>query len=371
MTPMLGSKLRRDVRCNHMPMRQRPILLILLAALALGLLAGCGGGDDKGSEADSSTDASQLLRETFTGKKEIKSGKLDIGADLASGGQTFAMKLTGPFQSTGTGKVPQLDLDASLEGGGQNLKLGITTTQDEAFVSYGNTEYAIPGQIFQQLKAQYEQQAKQTENQQSLASLGLDPTKWISNPKNAGEAKVGDTDTIKITGDVDVAKLLDDVNTALGKLRALGGSQAHGLPDQLSAQDKQQAQDAIKQLSAEIYAGADDKIMRRLLVTMKLEVPSGSGGNPQSADVKFDMQFLDLNEDQEIKAPDNAKPFSELVEKLQQLGLGGSLGALGGSASGGSSGGASEQNLEKYSQCIQEANGDNAKIRDCADLLTP
>jgi hypothetical protein len=351
-------------------MRQRPVLLILLAALSLGLLAGCGGGDDDGNKADSSTDATQLLKDTFTGKKDIKSGKLDVGATLASGGQSFAIKLTGPFQSTGTGKVPQLDLDASVEGSGQNLKVGVVTTEDQAFVSYGNTAYAIPAQVFDQLKAQYEQQAKQSEDQQSLASLGLDPTKWITDPKNAGEAKVGDTDTIKITGGVDVGKLLDDVNTALGKLRALGGSQASGLPDQLSEQDKQQARDAIKQLNAEIYTGADDKIMRRLVVSMKLEVPSG--GSAQSADIKLDMQFLDLNEDQEIEAPDNPKPFSELVDKLQQLGLGGSLGGLGGgSSSGGGSGGASEQNLEKYSQCIQEANGDNAKIRDCADLLTP
>jgi hypothetical protein len=353
-------------------MRPRPLLSLLVAVLSIGLLAGCGGGDGDGTKADSGTDVNQLLKDTFSGKKEIKSGKLDVRVSGDSGGQSFALKLGGPFETTGTGRLPKLDIDASLEGGGQNLQVGVTSTGDQGFVSYGGTDYAVAGPVFQQFKAGYEQQAKKAGSQsdQSLATLGIDPSKWLTNARNAGEAKVGDTDTIKITGDVDVPKLLDDVNAALGKLRSLGGSSAAGLPDQLSEQDKRQATDAIKQLGVEIYTGSEDKIMRRLVVAMKLEVPAASG-SPQAADIKLDMQFLDLNESQDIKAPENAKPFSELASKLDSLGLGGlgGLGAAGGSGSGG--GGASQKNLEKYSQCIQDAAGDNDKIRKCADLLTP
>jgi hypothetical protein len=353
-------------------MRLRPLTIILALLFALGLLAGCGGDDDKGSEASSSTDATQLLKDTFSGNKDIKSGKLDVSAEAGSGGQTIKAKLSGPFQSNGTGKVPDVDIDATLDAGGQSFDVGVTTTGGKAFVGYQGTDYEIPAAIMQGLEAQYEQSAKQNGNQQSLASLGIDPSKWLTNAKNEGEAKVGDTDTIKITGDVDVPKLLDDVNGALSKIRALGGSQAANIPDQLSEKDKQQAIDAIKDLSVEVYTGADDKIMRRLVIALKLQPP----GEDQTADVKFDMQFLDLNEDQEIKAPENAKPFTELSQKLQELGLGGGLGALGGSSgsagSGSSSGsGASDENLEKYSQCIQDANGEPDKIRKCGDLLTP
>jgi len=351
-------------------MRLRPLLTLVVLVLSLGLVAGCGGGDDKGSEADASTDATQLLKDTFSGDKEIKSGKLDIKAEAGSGAQTLSASLTGPFQSKGAGKVPELDLDATLDAGGQNFKAGVTTTADKAFVNYQGTDYEIPAAIYKGLQTQYEQQAKQAGGeQQSLASLGVDPSKWLTNAKNAGEAKVGDTDTIKITGDVDVPKLLDDVNGALAKIRALGGSQAANIPDQLSEKDKQQATEAIKDLNVEVYTGADDKIMRRLVITMKLQPP----GESDSADVKLDMQFLDLNEDQEINTPDNAKPFSELAQKLQSLGLGGGLGSLGSpnSSSGSGSSGATDQNLEKYTQCIQDANGEPGKIRKCGDLLTP
>jgi hypothetical protein len=367
MTPMLGSKLRRELRCNHMLMRLRPLLLLLIAALALGLLAGCGG-DSSGDGADSSTDVNQLLDETFSGDKEIKSGKLDLAVDVNAGQSgTFAIKVGGPFEMEGTGKLPKLDIDASLEGGGQSFQAGVTSTGDKGFVSYGGTDYEVAGPVFQQFKAGYEQSAKEAESQgkgQSLGSLGVDPRKWLTNAKNAGEAKVGDTDTIKITGDVDVPKLLDDVDTALQKIRALGGSQAQSLPEQLSDADKKQAEDAVKDLSVEIYTGTDDKILRRMLVTMKLDTPTSSGST-ESVDLKVDFQLLDLNESQDIKAPENTKPFNDLLGKLNGLGLG-SLGA----ASGGSGSG-SQQNLEKYSKCIQDANGDNAKIAKCADLLTP
>ena len=122
-------------------------------------------------------------------------------------------------------------------------------------------------------------------------------------------------------------KLLDDVNAALEKLRSIGGASAEGLPEQLTAEQKQQAADAIKDLSVEIYTGAEDKILRRMLVTMKIETPEGSAAGAQSADIKFDLQLLDLNEDQEIEAPENPKPFAELASQLDSLGL--NLGGLG------------------------------------------
>jgi hypothetical protein len=340
----------------------------LLAVLAAGLLAGCGGGGD-GNEASSSTDVNQLLKDTFSGKKDIKSGKLDLAVSVAAGSQgTFDAKVSGPFESQGSGKLPKLDIDASLEGGGQNFQAGVTSTGDKGFVSYGGTDYVVSDPVFKQFKAGFEQSAKQASDQnqgQSLATLGIDPSKWLTNAKNEGEAKVGDTDTIKITGDVDVSKALDDVNAALQKIRSLGGAQASSLPDRLSEADKKQAEDAIKSLSVEIYTGKDDKILRRMVVAMKLAAQS------QTADVKLDFQLLDLNEGQDIPEPENAKPFDELVSKLNGLGLGGLGAAGGGSGSGSGSGSGNTQNLEKYSQCIQDANGDNSKIAKCADLLTP
>jgi hypothetical protein len=343
----------------------RLVVLVLAAVLASLALTGCGGGG--GDAADGSTDVDQLLQDTFSGNKEMSSGRIDASVDVKADG-TVAMNLTGPFQSTGEGKLPKLALEASFEGEGESVSGGVTSTGDQGFVSFGGTQYEIAGPIYEQFKAGYEQSAEQgAQKNQSLASLGMDPRRWLTNARNAGEAKVGDTDTVKITGDVDVPKLLDDVNRALERIRSLGVQGSDQLPDRLTDAERKQVTDAVEDLSVEIYTGADDRILRRMVVALRAQGEQAS----QAADVRLDLQLLDVNEDQDIEAPGDAKPFNELVKKVQSLGLGnlGSLGSLGAGAGGGG-GATSQANVEKYSQCIQDAEGDNAKIRKCADLLT-
>jgi hypothetical protein len=341
------------------------LLLILLAFVAVG----CGGGD----AADSSTDVDELLQDTFAGGKAIESGRISLALDVSSEGESepLAVKLSGPFQSSGEARLPQLDIDASLEGGGQSLSGGLTTTADAAFVTISGTAYEVAGPVFQQFKAGYEQSAKEAggEQDQTLASLGIDPRRWLTNARNEGESKVGDTDTIKITGDVDVPKLLDDVDGALERLRRLGVQGSEQLPERLTDEEKQQTADAVERLDVEIYTGADDRILRRMVVGLGLQAPDGQeAAGAQSAGIRFDLQLLEVNEEQDIEAPSGAKPFDELVGQLESLGL--AVPGLGGSGGGPGGGGADQENLERYSQCIQQAAGDSDEVRKCADLLT-
>ena len=344
-------------------MQLRFLVILLLALVAVG----CGG---DGDTADSSTDVDQLLDDTFSGSKSIQSGKLSLALGLeAEGGQgPVSAKISGPFQSEGEGRLPQLDLEGSFEGGGESLSGGITATADAAYVSFGGNTYEVAGPVFEQFKAGYEQSAKEAsgEKDQSLASLGVDPRRWLTNASNEGEAKVGDTDTIKITGDVDVPKLLDDVNGALEKIRALGVQGSEQIPDKLTEAEKQQTAEAIEDLSVEIYTGADDRILRRMVIDLSLKMPEGTSvAAAQSAQIRLDFQLLDVNEEQEIEAPENAKPFSELLKQIEGLGAGLDLGALG----GGGTGGGEQPNVDEYSACVQKNLGDNDAVRKCADLL--
>ena len=364
-------------------MTLRPRLLMLaLAALLAALVAGCGGGDGDGASADEDTSVDQVLKDTFSGKKKVDSGKLDLSLkiDVQGGGSQelqgpITLSLTGPFQTQGKGKLPKFAIDAAFEGAGQNLKAGVTSTGDKAFVNFQGTDYAVTDQVFEQFKAGYEQAQKQSadkDNQQSLATLGIDPRRWLTDAKNAGEAKVGDTDTIKITGGVDVNKLLDDVNTALDKARNLGVEGSDSLPEKLTDQQKQQAADAIKDLSVEIYTGKDDTTLRRMLVNMGVE--ADENGQKTAGTLSLDFQLLDLNEDQSIEAPSDAKPFDQLLGQLGGLGLGGSGSSgsgSGGSGSGSGSGGATAEDLKKYSDCVTAAGSDTAKAQKCAELLSP
>ena len=350
----------------------QPILLALVAALALAVGA-CGGGGD---EASSDTDVNTLLKDTFNGNKDVKSGKLNLALKVDSKGGTsstqgpISVSISGPFQTQGKQKLPKFDIDFAFEGAGQSIKAGLTSTGDKGFVNFQGTEYAVSDQVFQQFKAGFEQAQKNgsssSKNQQSLSTLGLDPRQWLTNPKNEGDAKVGDDDTIKITGGVDVNKLLDDVNTALKKVKGLGAQGTQNLPSELTAAQRKQVVDAVKDPKVEIYTGKEDKILRRMVVNMGIDSQGTSGT------VMFDVSITDLNEDQDIAEPQDAKPFTELLGQLGGLGLaaGGSGSSSGSGSSGGASAGGSAEDLQKYSDCLSKAGSDVDEARKCADLLT-
>ena len=345
--------------------RLRPLVLLALL-LAVGLVAGaCGGGSD--DEASSSTDVNELLTKTFTGSKDVDSGNLDLNLKIeAEGGDTqldgpVSISLAGPFQAQGDGKLPKFKLDAAFEGAGQSIKAGATSTGDKGYLAFQGTDYVVEDQVFEQFKAGFEEAQKQgSQEQQSFASLGMDPRKWLTDPKNEGEAKVGDEDTIKITGGVDVSALLDDINNALEKASALGLQGAGQVPEKLTEEQKRQVTEAVKDPRVEIYTGKDDMILRRMVVNLGVDDSAGDA----SGTVAFDVSISDLNEDQDIAEPADAKPFSELLGQFGALGLGGSSG------SGSSGGGGSSEDLEKFSQCITEAGDDVEKARKCSDLLS-
>jgi hypothetical protein len=358
--------------------RLRPLMLLVTAVLAIAVAACGGGGDDKDS-ASSSTDVNQLLKQTFSEGKTPKSGKLHVALKLdgnfagAAASGPVSVTLDGPFESQGSGRLPKFDMDAALSGAGQNFKAGATSTGEKGFVSFQGQDYVVSDQVFNQFKASYEQAVKQSSGQskqQSLATLGIDPAAWLKNPKNEGEAKVGDSDTIKITGDVDTNRILDDISKAASQARSLGIQGTENLPSELTPEQRKQAAEAIKNLRVEIFTGKDDTILRRLHVAFDLK-----SGN-ENANVDVDFSYTDVNEGQDIKSPSNAKPFDQLLGQLQglagQLGTGSSGGSSGSGSSGSGSSGSnspSADDFKKYSDCVAKAGNDPAKAQKCADLL--
>jgi hypothetical protein len=350
----------------------RLFLLCLLAAVTL-VVAACGG---DGKQASSSTNVDTLLADTFKGGKKINSGNLKlvlrIDAKNTQGlSGPVTLSVAGPFQSEGKQKLPKFKIDFAFEGAGQSIKAGLTSTGTKGFVSFQGSDYAVTDQVFKQFKAGYEQaQQKGNTKNQSLSSLGLDPRQWLTNAKNEGDAKVGNDDAIKITGGVDVNKLLDDVNQALSKARSLGVQGTKTLPTQLTAAQRKQVTDAVKHPKVEIYTGKADTILRRMVVSLGIVAPKSSSSPNGSANFKLDFSISDVNQDQTISEPSSAKPFSELTSKLGGLGLGG-LGAGSGSAgTGTTTAPANNKKLEKYSKCVSDAGSDTTKARKCADLLT-
>jgi hypothetical protein len=358
---MLGSRRSTTVSCKPMPSR-----LLLLLSFAVVLATGCGGGVEA-NPASSSTDVNQLLRDTFRNVDKLTSASVDAKLAIDGQGQSVGARLSGPFQSQGKGKLPKFQLAATLQNGARSFSAGATWTGDKGFVNVEGTNYALSGLVARQVEAGYEQATKKQKQKQGqgnaiLGALGIDFTKWLRNTRNEGDAQVGDTQTIKLSGDADVARVIDDVQRIADRARTLNVPGTNRVPQKITAQQRQEIVDAVKKFSIEIYTGKADRILRRVVVAADLQDPTSKA----LSHLALDVTLSKVGEDQEISEPKGAKPFGELLKLTDQLkGLGG----LGSSGSSGSATTPPPASIKKYAKCIERSQGDATKAQKCADLL--
>ncbi|HEY7295066.1 MAG TPA: hypothetical protein VH916_08485, partial [Dehalococcoidia bacterium] len=310
-SPMLGSPSGAIARCKPMPSRLITLLLVPLVAL----LAACG--SEAGQPASASSDVSQLLRDTFSNLSKLKSADvgLQLRLDSPSAQGPVTAEVSGPFASTGEGKLPRFAFAATLSAAGRSERVGATWTGEKAFITLQNTSYAVSDLVARQFAAGYQQalrsnQSKQAKGGLLLSSLGIDFTKWLKNVRNAGTSQVGDARAVEITGQADIPRVVDDLARISQRAQALGGPGTSGGSARLTPQQKQQLEAAIKSVGVQIYTGAQDRILRRLVVHAVLHEPQAQSDST----LDLDLRFTAVNGDQQISAPANPKPFSELLK---------------------------------------------------------
>lgn len=364
-----------------MPRRFRFVALLALLMVVLTGLTACGGGDNG---AAAGADVNELLKETFGPDQNVESGNLAVVLGLDAKGlrgiqDPVSIKLSGPFATSGKGKLPKLDLALTLSGAGANFSAGVVTTGEKGWLELQGTAYAVDDATFAQFKKGYEDSAAKSKDDNgnpSFQSLGIDPLRWLKDPAVAGSATVGGAETYRITAGVDVSAFLEDVSTLLGKAGQLGQATA-GVPASLTEQQRKDIEASVKDAALEVWTGKDDKALRRIKLTVALDVPEAvrpRAGGLQTGKLTFDLTISDLNEPQEIAEPKNARPLAD----LQQLIGGGATGATGGQPRGGqprggqapapSSGTPTASESSAYIDCITAAGNDVAAIQKCATL---
>ena len=350
------------------------LLLVAFAAVAALALSACGG------DSGSSGDAKQTLSDAF--KTPIKSANLSLDMSAKVDGvaqlsQPVSLKLSGPFESRGKNKVPKLDFDVNVSGAGQTFTGSLISTGDNAFVGFQGQNYEVGSDVVKQ----FEQQAASQTQQQGLSpkQLGIDPGSWIKDAKDDGDEDVAGAATTKITGGLDIEKMLNDLNGAVDKAGSAMGSSAQKLTPEQIAEVKQ----VVKDPTFEAFVAKDDKTLRRLTVNINFTIPQAQRQQANGAtggNVKFSLQFADVGQPAQVTAPTDAKPLTDLQQQLQSGGLGGlgGSGSSGGSGSGGSGSGSSggsnggsgsSKQFEQYAKCLEQANGDSAKIQECSKIL--
>jgi hypothetical protein len=364
---------------HHRRTALRGLIMVVLASFGV---AACG------SASSGSADPSTLLSQTFTGTHKVTSGKLNLMLTIdPSGSSTFSGPITlsfgGPFQTRGAGKLPESNFTISASALGRSVALGILSTGTAGYVTLQGTSYQMPQATFQKLESSFAQLTSTSgasSGSGSLAKLGIQPLHWLTNPTVVGTENVGGTQTTHIHAGVNVNALLNDLNTVVEKASSLGVSGTSSLKAGIPAADRSKIASAVKNPSVDIWTGTSDKTIRRLTITLTLPVTGNASselGGMTSADIGLTMQYSDLNQPQTVKAPTTVRPFTQFQSKLDSfaVALQGALGSAAGSTSGGgasSSGGTSTgagSSVAQYSQCIQQAGTDVAKMQKCASLL--
>ena len=354
--------------------------LLILLALVVGsaaVLAACGEEED----------VQAILEETFAGEdKEVDSGRLALGLRITPTGGVpatgpIAARLEGPFAaSEDEDSLPSFDLELTVNAGPRAFTAGVVSTGEAGFVRFQGGTFKLPEQVFTQFRQGYLQSRQQSEEggdrPQSYASLGIDPRAWLRDAQIVGEEEIGGADTTHIRAGIDVSRLLADINRLLSQAGELGVTRPGQTSEQLTDEQVRLITQAVRSAQMDLWTGEDDRILRRLRVQLDYVVPDQDRERAQGAtsgQLALQITIADLGEEQEIEAPEGARPLEELLGQLGGLLPGAGGGAGGGATQGGAApkgeGTGSGAAATEYEQCLEQAGGDVRSIQECAKLL--
>jgi hypothetical protein len=351
---------------------RRSVVVLLFATLAL---ASCGGDGDKENVQD-------VLDKAFSSSIESADLKLDATIQLkGSPGLERPVRISavGPFRSN-EGKLPSVDIELKIgtDGGGQTVTTGFLSTGDRAFVKFQDVYYEQPASEVAKANRSL---ARNRGERGSLRALGLDPRSWLAEAKDEGEEEIGGVTTRHVSGTLDVEAVMRNLNEFVRRSgEALGGATGQSPPEPLSAEDIRQVGEVVRDPTFHVYVGEEDDLIRRVSGTIEFDVPEESReslGNIESGTLEIQLELSDVNGDQNIEAPANARPISALTDSLggpPDLGGvvteegGGELPANPPSEDEPASPGAEE--FQEYADCLDKARPEDTEaLQRCAELL--
>jgi hypothetical protein len=335
-----------------LPPVRRPLAVLVFAALAL---ASCGGGDEK-------EDVQDLLDKAFS--TSIKSANLKLDASVQLKGspgldRPVRISATGPFR-TNDKKLPSVDIELKIgtDGGGR------------AFVKFQDVYYEQPrAQVAQANRSIARNQGKRG----SLRALGLDPRSWLAEAKDEGEEEIAGVTTRHVSGRLDVEAVMRNLNEFVRKSGdALGGATGQAPPQPLSEEDIRQVGEVVRDPVFHVYVAEEDDTIRRVAGKIEFDVPEANRealGGIQSGAIEFEVELSDVNGDQEIEPPANARPLSALTDSLGGTGVPG-LGQGEAVPTQPDATGPEAEDFQEYKDCLDEARPEDTEaLQRCAELL--
>ena len=345
--------------------RPWPILLLFIACLALcaALLAACGDGDD--DKADTGDVRGQeLIEQTFAGSRSaVESARMRLAFQLDPEGLLklggpIKLNLEGPFAAQSIGELPRFDVDFAGTLATHRFTGGVRSTGTRAFVRLGDRFYAVDESFVSKLR-----EGQGSQPRSGLQALGIDARRWIRDPRVEANERIGDVDTIRIGGTVDVARLLEDLDSLLTK--ASGPATDGGL---LTPALRKQIADAVDSATADVWTGTADRRVRQIHAVIKFTFKANGGVSPirglDGGTINLRLRLDGVNATTvDVKAPSGAQPLSKFTGRS----IGDLVDGIRAALADGGSGGLTGALLD----CITGSGGETAPLVRCISQLAP
>jgi hypothetical protein len=240
--------------------------------------------------------------------------------------QPTALRITGPYRSSEEGKLPSVDWQVQVSQGPGNFAARLVTVPDNAFVFFQNRPYEVGAQQLDQIVRAGEQRPFATlalalARQRGLSEFGVEPASWVVAPQRRGEVEVAGEDTTQVSGRLDVARMLRDLNRVQQE-QVRRNPQPGAAQSQIGEDQITQIVRAVQQPALDVFVGSDDTV-RRLVLRAPFRMPAElRESGVEAGDLELTTELADVGGDQEITPPRGAQPIEQLV---QQFGLPGGV----------------------------------------------
>ena len=365
-TPMVGSGglCRGSSRCTKRSLVNRltPRAMLVIASTALcgGLFAACGDAADDTRD----TAAASTLQQTIDATSKFDSARLTASFELVPEDALglagpIGVRASGPFAWGAEGELPRFELAIVGSIARQQPHARAISTGTEGFLHIDGRDYEVDDDFIEKLLPG--KSGAKTNRGDGLAALGLNPAGWFDDPRSRGKATIGGVETTRITSQLDVNALLDDVAKLVGGASGTGGF--------LTPKLRKQIVDATKSANVNLWTGSGDKILRQLSAVVvfafdeeNLSPISGLYGGSLTLRVRLDGVNATTVRP---RAPKGARPLSDLTG---DGGLSALLSGLGAGIMGGTGGG---DIGNAFLVCLDSAGGRTAEMVKCASKLAP
>jgi hypothetical protein len=216
----------------------------------------------------------------------LESASFDGALSFKAQGQKNTIKTSGAFEIGGPKEMPKVDVQVSVDVPGFDGSGGFVTTGPRAWFTRGETGYAVPQKAWTRIVAGRESGATPVKD---TPKVDVNPSNWLRNVKSEGTEKMDGVDVTHVSADVNSAKAITEVVTAMDRT------------GQVPASAEARLAGVVKNGHLDAWVG-DDKIMRR--VSLEL---SGKGTGGRSVAVSLDFELSSVNKPQNIVRPAKVK----------------------------------------------------------------